>query len=35
MIGECIGREKLSDKGIRKAEESAWCRLHVDLGIII
>ena len=26
--GECIERETMSDKGMRKAEESAFCRLH-------
>ena len=26
--GEGIGRETMSDKGMRKAEESAFCRLH-------
>ena len=34
-VGEGIGREKMSDEGMRQAEEFAFCRLYSDLGIII
>ena len=33
-IGESIGRENMSGKGMRKADEFEFCRLHTDFGII-
>ena len=34
-IGEVIGREKMRERGSKKAEESSLCRLHYDLAILI